>query len=64
MLHFEVQRKHGQRADYGASVESPEQLPSFVLVFNDDWNDFTYRTWFALFYFDGEHGDGYLFHEK
>ena len=27
-------------------------MPSFVLVFNDDWNDYTYRTWFALFYFD------------
>lgn len=53
MLHFEVQRKRGHRADYGASVESPGQQPSFVLVFNDDWNDYTYRTWFALFYFDG-----------
>lgn len=52
MLHFEVQVKQGQRADYGPSVKSPSQYPAFVLVFNDDWNDYTYRTWFCLFYYD------------
>lgn len=52
MLHFEVQKKQGQRADYGPSVVKPMQFPSFVLVFNDDWNDYSYCTWFALFYFD------------
>lgn len=51
MLHFEVQKKRGQRADYGPSVEAPSQYPSFVLVFNDDWNDYSYETWFGLFYF-------------
>ena len=54
MLHFEVQRKQGQRADYAPSVLPPTQVPSFILVFNDDWNDYSYRTWFALFYFDEE----------
>lgn len=52
MLHFEVQTKRGQRADYGLTVKKPGQFPSFVLVFNNDWNDYSYRTWFCLFYFD------------
>ena len=52
MLHFEVQVKHGQRADYGGSVSKPSVFPSFVLVFNDDWNDYSYYTWFCLYFFD------------
>lgn len=52
MLHFEIQNKQGQRSDYGGSVIPPSVFPSFVLVFNDDWNDYAYRTWFCLFYFD------------
>lgn len=52
MLHFEVQIKNAQRADYGPAVSSPSQYPSFVLVFNDDWNDYSYRTWFCLYYYD------------
>lgn len=51
MLHFEKQIKRGQRSDYAESVQSPSQYPCFVLVFNDDWNDFSYYTWFSLFYF-------------
>ncbi len=52
MLHFEVQVKQGQRSDYGNSVIPPSIFPSFVLVFNDDWNDYAYYTWFCLYYFD------------
>lgn len=52
MLHFEVQEKQGERADYGGSVLKPSVFPSFVLVFNDDWNDYSYYTWFCLYYFD------------
>lgn len=51
MLHFEKQIKRGQRSDYTESVQSPSHYSSFVLVFNDDWNDFCYYTWFSLFYF-------------
>ncbi len=51
MIHFEVQKKIGQRADYGPAVSLPNQYPSFVLVFNDDWNDYTYQTWFCLYYY-------------
>ena len=54
MLHFEVQTKQGQRADYGGTVLYPSMFPSFVLVFNDDWNDYSYYTWFCLFYFDDQ----------
>lgn len=60
MLHFEVQPKYGQRANYGPSVKSPNQYPSFVMVFNDDWNDYGYRTWFCLFYFDEHRGRHYV----
>lgn len=52
MLHFEVQTKQGQRSDYSGTVVSPSVFPSFVLVFNDDWNDYSYYTWFCLYYFD------------
>ena len=52
MLHFEVQNKRGARADYGGTVASPSVFPSFVLVFNNDWNDFLYYTWFCLYFFD------------
>ncbi len=50
-LHFEVQLKKGQRSDHGHSVTNPAHFPSFVLVFNDDWNDYSYRTWFCLYYY-------------
>lgn len=60
MLHFEVQPKYGQRADYGPSVKAPSTYPSFVLVFNDDWNDYTYWTWFCLFYFGEDKKQRYV----
>ena len=53
-LHFEVQTKQGRRADYLGSVQLPKRYPCFVLVFNCDWTDFDYRTWFCLFYFASE----------
>lgn len=51
-LHFEVQLKKGQRSDYSKSVSNPSRFPSFVLVFNDDWNDYSYKTWFCLYYYE------------
>ena len=59
MLHFEKQVKQGQRSDYADSV-LPSRYPSFVLVFNDDWNDFEYKTWFSLFYFRQEEQNYFL----
>ena len=46
-LHFEVQIKQGQRADYLASVQPPKRYPCFILVFNWDWTDYEYHTWFC-----------------
>lgn len=40
MFHFGVQKKRGDRADYLASVLSPKQYPCYILVFNDNWNDY------------------------
>lgn len=54
-LHFEVQVKQGRRADYIDSVEAPKRYPCFILVFNWDWTDFDYSTWFCLFYFASEY---------
>lgn len=54
MPHFEVQVKRGERSDYGGSVKDPSVFPSFVLVFNDTWNDYSYYTWFCLYYYDKE----------
>ena len=53
-LHFEVQIKQGQRADYLASVQPPKRYACFILVFNWDWTDYEYHTWFCLFYFASE----------
>ena len=53
-MHFEVQIKQGQRADYLASVQPPKRYPCFILVFNWDWTDYEYHTWFCLFYFASE----------
>lgn len=53
-LHFEVQIKQGQRADYLASVQPPKRYPCFILVFSWDWTDYEYHTWFCLFYFASE----------
>lgn len=50
-LHFEVQTKQGQRADYLGSVQLPKRYPCFILVFSWDWTDYEYHTWFCLFYF-------------
>lgn len=53
-LHFEVQTKQGQRADYLESVQLPKRYPCFILVFNWDWTDYEYHTWFCLYYFVSE----------
>lgn len=53
-LHFEVQIKQGQRADNFGSVQLPKHYPCFILVFNWDWSDYDYHTWFCLYYFTSE----------
>lgn len=49
-LHFEVYKKRTQRADNPNSLTKPHKYPAFVLIFNDDWNDYSYHSWFALWY--------------
>lgn len=51
MLSFEVQIKKTQRADHPNSVDFPKQEGAFVLVFNDNWNDYGWYTSFALWHF-------------
>ena len=49
-MRFEVQTKTGRRADRIASIVPPGNYPSFILNFNNGWNDYGYSNWFALFY--------------
>ena len=63
MLHFEVQRKQHIRADHEGSVKKPLQYPCFLLVFNYNWNDKDYYTWFALRYYPAEDADSILIGE-
>lgn len=51
MAVFEVQIKKTQRADHLNSVDFPKKKGAFVLVFNDNWNDYGLYTSFALWYF-------------
>ncbi len=53
-LHFEVQRKTGRRSDYMGTIKAPSRYPAMILNFNDDWDDYSYYTWFSLFYFRTE----------
>ena len=39
------------RSSWSSSHQPPPHFPSFVLVFNDGWNDFGIRTEFNLFYY-------------
>lgn len=52
-IRFEVQIKSGIRADHAGSLKRPSNPPCFILNFNDDWNDYGYQDWFALFYASG-----------
>ena len=63
MLHFEVQVKQHVRADHPGSVKKPSRYPCFLLVFNDNWNDYGFYTWFALRYFPAEGQDSFLIGE-
>lgn len=38
-----------------SSHQPPPEYPSFVLAFNDGWNDYQVRTEFYLFYYASEH---------
>lgn len=55
MVKFEVQIKKTRRADHANSVDFPKDKDAFVLVFNDNWNDYNWYTAFALWHFpDGK----------
>lgn len=49
-LVFHVNKKLTQRSDHPNSVKDPLEYPSFVLVFNNGWDDAGYFTWFCLYY--------------
>lgn len=51
---FYVVKEPLQRSRWSSSHKSPDQYPSFVLVFNDGWNDYGIRSEFTLFYYDQE----------
>lgn len=53
-MRFEVQSKIGTRSDKFASVKAPSKYPCFVLNHNYNWNDYSYYTWYSLFYFKSQ----------
>lgn len=51
--YFEKQYKESQRADNWNSVDGNcAKYPCLKLVFNHNWNDFDFYTWFCLWYVD------------
>lgn len=52
-IRFEVQRKKGGcHSDDAKGITRPTEYPSFVLNFNDGWNDFGCMDWFSLFWIE------------
>lgn len=49
-MYFEKQIKMTARADNRNSVSASQKYPCLKLVFNDNWNDYGYSTWFHLWY--------------
>lgn len=49
-LVFYVNKKLTQRSDHPNSIKLPGEYPCFVLVFNYNWDDCGYCTWFCLYY--------------
>ena len=47
-MYFEKQIKDTARADNKNSVLPAQQYPCLKLIFNDNWNDYGYSTWFHL----------------
>lgn len=49
--YFEKQRKLTQRADHRNSVSTESKTyPCFKLVYNYDWNDYGFYTWFTMWF--------------
>lgn len=66
--YFEKQYKDSQRADNWNSVdENCNEYPCLKLVFNYDWNDYGYHTWFCLWLIEENHvtriGDVKIMHK-
>ena len=54
-IHFEVRQKakSAYHCNRGDNIDRyPSYYPCFVLNFNDGWNDYTYKNWFGLIYFE------------
>lgn len=49
-IYFERHKKLTQRADNHNSVTKPKDVPCIEFVFNDNWNDYEYYTWFTMWY--------------
>lgn len=52
---FFVVKKPKARSNIFSSHSSPQERPSFVLVFNSGWNDHGHSTEFELYYYETNH---------
>ena len=59
-FYFEKQYKATQRADDWKSVLKPDDVPCLKLVFNNDWNDYGFHTWYVLWYIDQKNDYHYI----
>ena len=59
-FYFEKQYKATQRADHWKSVLKPNDIPCLKLVFNNDWNDYGFHTWYVLWYIDKKNDYHYI----
>lgn len=55
LIPFFVEKTLTGQARYKMSHQTPPEFPSFVLAFNDGWNDFTKKTEFHLFFYKSQH---------
>ncbi|MDE7443088.1 MAG: hypothetical protein K2M65_02880, partial [Muribaculaceae bacterium] len=54
---FVTVAKKDSRSDRFSGHEAPDRFPSFMLVHNPKWNDYSCWSWFSLFYYpDADHG--------
>ncbi len=48
---FFVEKNPKAKSNFYSSHSTPEKFPSFTLVFNSDWSDYSYMTIFSLFFY-------------
>ena len=59
-IEFHVIKKSLGHTKNFSSHAPPSSKPAFILVYNEGWNDFTYKTEFSLFYYGADDSEKYI----